>query len=543
MPDFNDFASWLFPGDTIIRRNPTDVPDSVEPLLEEVASCTNIPLDWVERTAGLVIEGLAGLQCLWYLHGLRGEIAEEVNAPGPFGAIGKELQNIVLNHMEKRREQLYARPKPIILDVNHAVKWGSGVLVEKVHYSKGGGYGSGASGEWKHTSKKLGKLLRKGGASPELMHAFETRELPTWNWEISCHPYDILTMSHERPWTSCMRPGGEYQYGPLTDMAAGSALLFFYRPGAAKPCGRRILRPFVADLGGTPQMTILDGGRTYGCGPSSLKDRDIEKLLRETSGVDFPVVKDSLCRKGHFGRALTRYIYSDTDHQECSQGDDEYDAAYITLDSVEWPLINLDFTTMAAVAESFRGLAEVDLEDAEEEYDIQALAYAAYEEISGNMELSDIYSSLVDPGVLGDALAAHLADEGYVEIPEHIAEDIYGAVEDYLGVYLVDRVNERSTLAFAIPPGDHEAVRKAEQDAPVELNPPDYSGGDAIHALNIYENEDGDFLTEDGEEVAEILLVSEAFRHYMPNSLWNVAVATGELSEWFDWEYSIRQDI
>ena len=542
MPSFNQFTNWLFPGDELPRiPNPADTPPEILPLLEEVAGCTNIPLNWLENVAGLVIEGLAGLQCLWYLHGLRGEVAADLQTNWRYGTpenIPSHLQQELINLVADRMVDGGALKKKFGgIESKVMVNWAEGRVLDMVVML--------GEREFKVVrALKLGKWLRKHGASPELLHAFETRELPSWEWEISCNPYDILTMSHERPWTSCMRPGGEYQYGPLTDMAAGSALMFFYRPGATKPCGRRVLRPAASPDG--VMVGILDGGRTYGCGPK-LSAEQISEMLAPYNAI--PIYRHGLCPYGRKSYALTRYIYSDIDHQECSQEDAKYDAAYINLDSVDWPPINLDFTTTAAVAESFRGLAEVDLEDAEEDYDVQALAYAAYENILGDMDLSQIYDSLVDLSILQNELSEwfdweSLANEGVLAtMPEHIMDDIFEAVRDYTESYLIDQVNGETTLAFAIPPGDHEAVRVAKRDAPIELNPPEYTGAGAVQALNLFEWDDGEFHTEDDEEVAEILLVSEAFRHYMPNSLWNVAVATGELSEWFDWEFAIRQDI
>lgn len=132
-------------------------------------------------------------------------------------------------------------------------------------------------------SQKLGKALRKLGASREQMREFETRTLSSWEWQISTEVKDVLTMSHNRPWTSCMRPGGEVEEGPISDVYGGSALLFWFRPGAAQPCGREVVR--VTYLMKEVQKDrweraphLLRGGTVYGAGPK-ISDKEMSEIF------------------------------------------------------------------------------------------------------------------------------------------------------------------------------------------------------------------------------------------------------------------------
>lgn len=113
---------------------------------------------------------------------------------------------------------------------------------------------------------KLGKWLRKQGAFQNEIHEFETRKGLEFVWKITTSPEEVLSMSYDRAWTSCMRPGGAFEYGPLWDCEAGSALILFYRPGASQPCGREILRPAIRKEKDKWTPRIVRGGRIYGTG-------------------------------------------------------------------------------------------------------------------------------------------------------------------------------------------------------------------------------------------------------------------------------------
>jgi hypothetical protein len=552
MTTFPEFTEWLFPGDKLPRvANPPDTPPEMLPLLEEVAACTNIPLNWLENVAGLVIEGLAGLQCLWYLHGLRGEIAAEIptNKYGIPNYLGNafdrhtdDLASELFHFLSKRTIDGGALKKKFGGEASDVlIDWPGGRVLDMVAMP--------GEREFKIVrTLKLGKWLRKQGASKELMHAFETREMPVWEWEISCNPYDILTMSHERPWISCMRPGGEYEYGPLTDMAAGSALMFFYRPGAEKPCGRRILRPGVSSVGENEPL-ILDGGQTYGCGPEQLAPRTITDMLFATSRVVVPVYRESLCDEGQSNGALSRYIYSDVDFTECSQSDEQYNNAYHFLDMVPWPPINLDFTTEQAVAESFKGLVEIETPDdpAQYEWDAEEMAYQFFNYATTDRELEDVYAAYQDqPRLrkwLQELLDADYADE---DVPDYIADDIYRAGRWQIQDYLSDELNAAPTLMLALPPSAHwgkdvlNSVTQMEREYGAQRVLPDDVKSQIMGHLPLSkrwrERDDWTaWFDGDWNEVAEIIFIPTVFDPFIPESVQSMVIAHTEIPD-YDWK-------
>ena len=370
MTTFEDFALDIFP-DLDPReigrvRNPS-APEDLEEILDYVACNTGVPKEWLAKSAQLVLEGLAGCQCLWFLHGASGEIEdarhksldtiEDLMEVGLTPAMVAEFVSIVQDADARSLEKLHKRHPEA--DFHRSVRWGDGLMIERSFIGR----------DERKREVKLGKWLRKQGASTDLLHAFETRDMPVWHWKISAHPFDVLTMSHNRPWTSCMRPGGAAEFGPLTDMAAGSAVMFFYRPGADKPCGRRMLRPLAT---GSGYFSVLDGGETYGCGPRG--PVDITHLIPEDLGsfmADEPFCV--LGKNGQFtqgkgggrtvritgvGLALTRGISSDVDQTTCGQTDEQYDAAYLMLIRSNWPASAIDLWDLRDRAEGLLELIE-----------------------------------------------------------------------------------------------------------------------------------------------------------------------------------------
>jgi hypothetical protein len=456
MPEvtYNEFTNWLFPGDDISRaRNPDNIPPEILPLLEEVQCKTGVPLEWLQRTAGLVIDGLAGAQCLWFLHGASGtlETQEEVESRewvfdalrAPKAAAAKKL-----------RKQIERRPdNDGSGSLNIDVRWTEG-LVNEEQYATEDDWMAGRPSKVRTT--KLGKWLRKHGASSELRHAFETRELPTWDWEISAHPYDILTMSFERPWTSCMRPpsdddyiGGEAQYGPLTDMAAGSAILFFYRPGAKVPCGRLLLRPAASPDG--VMLGIFGGGRTYGCGPD-LSAEQLSEMLEPHSSIT--VYRHLFCPYGRKGAALTRHIYSDTDHEFCEQTDEQYDAAYDALVEAPWPEPRLSMEDAWAVASEFQGQLDTSLaeEDEEFEYPIDEMAtnfvHNWFEDNYPQIGAMHAYARYSDQIAFLSDVASYVL-RLYPDIPEYIITDVDQLAREYFLDELANQMNWEVPVVLA----------------------------------------------------------------------------------------------
>lgn len=356
MSTFNDFTNWLFPGDDIHTRNPSTVPGAAKEILEMVSCATGIDEKWLQKSARLVLDGLAGCGCLWYLHGANGtieNIIEERDWPNWMHDFVGAARIEMLERLSKK--------DPHVKWVGVGADYGAGKLEFGIQYDDGR--------PTKVRTEKIGKLLRKMGYIPEVIKEFETRQLEKWDWFISTHPFDVLTMSFNRPWTSCMRPGGVAELGPLTDMAAGSAVMFFTRPGADKPCGRLILRPVIGFEQMDPNMpfpAIASGKIIYGCGPDHIDKTALQTMLAEATGEHLKVVEIPICKLGKDGRMLTRFIYSDTDRNYCKQTDTQYEQAYFNLLERQWPESRLEIGDLPLKAkEAVALVGEFELDSAE----------------------------------------------------------------------------------------------------------------------------------------------------------------------------------
>jgi hypothetical protein len=437
MTTFPEFADWLFPGDDLSRqRNPDfhTLDPEVQNLLAEVECRSGIDRSWLARVAGLVVDGLAGLQCLWFLHGASGEVHKETfGAPGPLNI----EKNALLLASEDRLEKKH--PDKTVKVVMY---WDEG-YVEHRFYT---GYSTHAD---KITKTKLGKWLRKQGASQELRHAFETREMPVWHWRISADPLDVLTMSFRRPWTSCMRPpdpegqsAGEAQYGPLTDMAAGAAVLFFYRPGADVPCGRMMLRPASS---GTGMIVLWPGQRVYGCGPTLVSADELEAMLRPYLEPHRIELHDTgLCWVGERGFALSRLVYSDVDNSFCRQSDEQYDAAYVLLDSLPWP--ESEFVGDQLRPEALKWQGEVGM-DISPEGGLDVDIAGTIDSITGNFlevydlqQLWELSSELTD--MIDDVLPNY---DATISSDDDLRDDVYNGVGENIDRHIMAVVNEAPT--------------------------------------------------------------------------------------------------
>jgi hypothetical protein len=355
--NFIDFADWLFPGDELPARvRNAAIPGAAQDILEQVACATGVSVSWLQRAARLVLDGLAGAQCLWYLHGLEGEIATESELPPWFhDYLANYCHKEFLKLQDKTGEAWFVTSDP---NYGGGVDYGAGMITIAVYPMGDGFLILRGEKQAKLRKLKIGKFLRKVGAQPHHIKEFETRDPGVWHWRISAHPFDVLTMSFNRPWTSCMRPGGVAELGPLTDMAAGSAVMFFYRPGADKACGRVILRPFLETYQGVLWSRIAFGGTVYGCGPAGLTATQVNAVLRDAipEFPEFGVDLRDFCSMGHTGEALTRAIYSDTDRDYCQQTDEQYDAAYENLVNADWPPPRLDLGDLPLQAAEAREL-------------------------------------------------------------------------------------------------------------------------------------------------------------------------------------------
>jgi hypothetical protein len=246
---------------------------------------------WVSYFSKKLLWGMDSLGCLGFLHGKTGTIKKEADPPGWLVSLTKRWVSQKAG-TKRNRKVLNLNGTSCLKASILSIDWSNG----KISWLEND----------REKTMKLGKWLRKAGATPEQLHEFETRKLSEWRWEISSDLLDILTMSHNRSWTSCMRPDGAYQKGLFTDMRAGSAVLFWYRPGADKPCGREILRPAVFD--GEP--FIIRGGTVYGDGPE-ISDEELSSLL------EIPCRFTSLYGEETF--SLRKDIYSDFDKDGYSQ--------------------------------------------------------------------------------------------------------------------------------------------------------------------------------------------------------------------------------
>jgi hypothetical protein len=327
--------------------NPAELPEGSEEILNAVQCQTGVPMKYLEHAVGLVLRGVAGLKCLWFLHGLEGQIKIE-----HAGATVTPDRPWVSSLVQAWLSDVGAAKGRYSFSAWH-IDWREGSLGYTRTDNK--------TGVSKGVNVKLGKVLKEAGATKEQLKEFETRIKPAqthWVWKISAHPFDVLTMSFGRSWTSCMRPGGPAQFGPLTDMAAGSACLFWYRPGADEPCGRTILRPFVEfDPKQSPEYRpcVNIAPTVKGAGPRGEERRDIEQHIRralvERDGgvykpagwyitpdgvaIDFTTEDHELL--GQDGMALSRNIYDDYSTHYCSQDDDVYADAYSKMSLAPWP--------------------------------------------------------------------------------------------------------------------------------------------------------------------------------------------------------------
>ena len=312
---FDRLASQIFPDYDGARPNADELPTDVDGMLDYVACGTGVKKVWLWRFARLVLDGMAGLRCLWFLHGVEG-VVEDKSAGGIPPGYQRPIHAAIKARQEEMQEKFFRSPRytrrededgeyyepvegqPVLQNTFVDIDWANGTATE-VHLF--------IDGTTRKRPIKLGKWLKKYVVDKELeseaiLHRFETRQLPTWHFKISAHPFDVLTMSHHRPWHSCMAPGHAAEKGPLTDMAAGSAVMFFYRHGADVPCGRCILRPGLNSYGGE---IIFPGYNVYGCGPSEVDADMLEEVLGDVL-EDVEAHDEYLCKLGIRDSALSR---------------------------------------------------------------------------------------------------------------------------------------------------------------------------------------------------------------------------------------------
>jgi hypothetical protein len=422
MADLRDFLAWVFPYQPIdfVPNQYGRLPTVVQETLDGISRDTKMPLDWLENTAALVMDGLAGLQCLWYLHGAEGTVGVKAEAPDWVREVMSfAIREVKIDEEEKRKG---------IVSVHHAGPHGhmrSAIDWQKGNFTLEKGYKDRPPVTQTY---KIGRWLERfikymEGSLPErkvhqmryeLKHRAKDNQM---TWRISAHPYDILTMSYNRPWSSCMRPHSDYkwQYGILSDLAAGSAIMFFYRHGADQPAGRIILRPALTPKG---EKAIYSGRTVYGSGPKPLPANQIERMLldaRSVAGLGrVPVEDRDLCSAGDSGRALSRLIYSDiAGAGGCEQEEDDYDTAYARLSRAGWPPPALDIGELRSVAEDWKGKLDCDLEELQPhpEVDVESVVD----------EFRSSYSNMTIPELLGEL--AHQESEITRYVWEELGRD------------------------------------------------------------------------------------------------------------------------
>lgn len=321
------FLQHVFPQPLPGYPNP-DLSPEVQAILAQLAKLTSLPLSYLEGAASLAIQGIAGLPCLWHLHGKTGTLEVKTSFVRVPQWLRDEWDYWAIGYVERRGLLKLTR---VSLDwVNGHIMWNE-VAPGGIQRPR-----DVRIGKWigdLEVDEETKALYKKAYDERALLHH-------TWNWAVSAHPVDILTMSWGRSWKSCASPGGEAALAPFTDLAAGSALLFFYLPGNERPSGRLILRPYLDDAG-NPGICIAP--KVKGMGPWSLNATDEPAVQQLLGGGDVR----SICERGRAKRALTRYIHDDYGGGSiCKQSDAAYAEAYARLGNVKWPRPKLRSITL-----------------------------------------------------------------------------------------------------------------------------------------------------------------------------------------------------
>jgi len=151
-----------------------------------------------------------------------------------------------------------------------------------------------------------------------------------FRYRITADPGDVLRMScgndklgNPITWGSCMSPGGAASGGPITDVLAGSAAMFFYKSDDEKfntPIGRNILRPATDEW----DPIIVVSPITYGNGalPQRILEEIKEKFPDIHSEISGPTIRPAMISNG---------IYDDKSHSHIEQSSDELEDARRSL--------------------------------------------------------------------------------------------------------------------------------------------------------------------------------------------------------------------
>lgn len=129
---------------------------------------------------------------------------------------------------------------------------------------------------------KIGRILSRGKVDPDIINKFSSqKERQTTKKKycvtVSRNPYDIITMSTFKGWTSCMRFGsGNYQY-VSRDVTAGTLVVYMHQEedkNILNPAGRVLLKQFiVTDKTSTDtKVFYVTENDTYGSFPEEAKE-------------------------------------------------------------------------------------------------------------------------------------------------------------------------------------------------------------------------------------------------------------------------------
>lgn len=129
---------------------------------------------------------------------------------------------------------------------------------------------------------KIGRVLSRAKVDPTIINKFSNqKERQTTKKKycvtVSRNPYDIITMSTFKGWTSCMRFGsGNYQY-VSRDVTAGTLVVYMHQEedkNILNPAGRVLLKQFiVTDKTSTDtKVFYVSENDTYGSFPEEAKE-------------------------------------------------------------------------------------------------------------------------------------------------------------------------------------------------------------------------------------------------------------------------------
>ena len=258
--------------------------------------------DAIRNTAGL----------LYFMDGTAGKIKTEQNEVRfEFSAILVELTKAILG--------ITISPYNINIDKGTVVISGKQLKIGKFVIKLQNTLKS-RGGDNTPVADELNKLIDK----------FSLAKPVTFLYRVTADPGEVLRMScgkdklgKDLAWSSCMSPGGEASYGPITDVLAGHAVMYFYKKTDSKyntPTGRNILRASISD--GAPIIIISPSTKGNGASPD-----EIEQEIKN----NFPDIESEIGGEGPDRPMIADGIYDDAAGGPVSQSPVEMEEAYKEL--------------------------------------------------------------------------------------------------------------------------------------------------------------------------------------------------------------------